>query len=64
MTTSFKSGFGCHSTPFTRKIATNQLHDFSFFHEARDNTTRAIEKRMSGQQTPLEPPPSMRRQPN
>jgi general secretion pathway protein A len=47
MTTSFKSGFGCHSTPFTREIANDQLHDFSFFHEARDNTMRAIEKRMS-----------------
>lgn len=47
MTTNFKSCFGCHSTPFTREISVDQLHEISFFWEARDNIVRAVEKRMS-----------------
>ena len=42
-----KSCFGCHSTPFTREISVDQLHEISFFWEARDNIVRAVEKRMS-----------------
>lgn len=47
MTTNFKSCFGCHSTPFTREISVDQLHELSFFWEARDNIVRAVDKRMS-----------------
>ena len=47
MTTNFKSSFGCHSTPFTREIRVDDLHDIVFHHEARDNILRAIDKRMS-----------------
>ncbi|MCU0694256.1 MAG: AAA family ATPase [Polyangiaceae bacterium] len=47
ITINLKSCFGCHSTPFTREICVNQLHEISFFWEARDNIVRAVEKRMS-----------------
>ncbi len=47
MTTDFKSTFGCHSTPFTREIRVDDLHDIVYHHAARDNIVRAIEKRMS-----------------
>jgi len=47
MTTSFKSAFGCHSTPFTREIRVDELLPLPFFQEARDNILRAIDKRMS-----------------
>lgn len=47
MTSPFKSYFGCQSTPFTREIRVQELHELPFFHEARDNILRAIEKRMS-----------------
>lgn len=47
MSSNLKSCFGCHSTPFTREIPVDQLHEISFFWEARDNILRAVEKRMS-----------------
>ena len=43
----FQSTFGCHSVPFTREIRNEDLFALPFFHEARDNILRAIEKRSS-----------------
>jgi len=47
MIVNFKLSFGCHSTPFTREIRVDELHEIPCFQESRDNIVRAIEKRMS-----------------
>ena len=47
MTTNFKATFGCHSTPFTREILSEQFIDFEFFREACNGIHSAIDKRMS-----------------